>query len=116
VDGGEDLVNGFLFERLFAKKVRKACSRTSYKTVPITTLNKYLYIGKSEIKVENSKKNTAIIGGLITAAYASVVYIYMSCNPQHAFLRWGSKRICPMSQLCGMRKNLIVHVNYWTTS
>ena len=23
-------------------------------------------------------------------------------NPQHAFLRRGSKRICPMSQLCGM--------------
>jgi hypothetical protein len=23
-------------------------------------------------------------------------------NPQHAFLQRGSKRICPMSQLCGM--------------
>jgi hypothetical protein len=23
-------------------------------------------------------------------------------NPQHTFLRRGSKRICPMSQLCGM--------------
>ena len=23
-------------------------------------------------------------------------------NPQYAFLRRGSKRICPMSQLCGM--------------
>jgi hypothetical protein len=23
-------------------------------------------------------------------------------NPQHAFLRRGSERICPMSQLCGM--------------
>jgi hypothetical protein len=23
-------------------------------------------------------------------------------NPQHAFLRMGSKAICPMSQLCGM--------------
>jgi hypothetical protein len=57
VDGGEDLVNGFLFERRFAKKVRTACSRTSYKIVPIITLNKYLYIGKSEIKVENSKKH-----------------------------------------------------------
>jgi hypothetical protein len=26
-------------------------------------------------------------------------------NPQHAFLRRGSKRICPMSQLWGMLKN-----------
>jgi hypothetical protein len=33
-------------------------------------------------------------------------------NPQHAFLRRGSKRICPMSQLCGMGKNLPVYVNY----
>jgi flagellar basal body-associated protein FliL len=27
---------------------------------------------------------------------------YARKNPQHAFLRRGSKRICPMSQLCGM--------------
>jgi hypothetical protein len=26
-------------------------------------------------------------------------------NPQYAFLRKGSKIICPMSQLCGMLKN-----------
>jgi hypothetical protein len=26
-------------------------------------------------------------------------------NPQHAFLRRGSKAVCPMSQLCGMLKN-----------
>jgi hypothetical protein len=31
-------------------------------------------------------------------------------NPQYAFLRRGSKRICPMSQLCGMRRNLIVYL------
>ena len=28
-------------------------------------------------------------------------------NPPHAFLRWGSERICPMSQLCSMYKNLV---------
>ena len=33
-------------------------------------------------------------------------------NPQHAFLRRGSKRICPMSQLCGMSMNLVIYVNY----
>ena len=33
-------------------------------------------------------------------------------NPQHAFFRRGSKRICPMSQLCGMSKNLVIYVNY----
>ena len=32
--------------------------------------------------------------------------------PQHAFLRRGSKRICPMSQFCGMSKNLVIYVNY----
>jgi hypothetical protein len=25
-------------------------------------------------------------------------------NPQHAFLRRGSKAVCPMSQICGMLK------------
>jgi len=33
-------------------------------------------------------------------------------NPQHAFLRRGSKRICHMSQLCGMSKNLVIYVKY----
>jgi len=51
MDGGEDLVNGILFGRFFAKRVCTACSRTSYKIVAIPTLNKYLYTGKSEIKV-----------------------------------------------------------------
>jgi hypothetical protein len=60
-------------------------------------------------------------GGLVVSMLASGTqgrgFIFMNVkNPQHAFLRRGSKRICPMSQLFGMRKNLIVHVNYWTTS
>jgi hypothetical protein len=29
-------------------------------------------------------------------------------NPHHAFLRRGSKAVCPMSQLCGMLKNQAV--------
>ena len=33
-------------------------------------------------------------------------------NPQHAFLRKGSKRICTMFQPCGMSKNLVIYVNY----
>jgi hypothetical protein len=40
------------FERVIAKKVCTTCSRTSYRIVPLTNLNKYLYSGKSEIKVE----------------------------------------------------------------
>jgi len=27
-------------------------------------------------------------------------------NPQHAFLRRGSKAVCPMSQICGMKRSL----------
>jgi hypothetical protein len=34
--------------------------------------------------------------------------IYGRKNSQHAFLWRGSKRICPMSQLCGMVKILVV--------
>ena len=33
---------------------------------------------------------------------AEAVGFFGRKNPQHAFLRRGSKRICPMSQLCGM--------------
>jgi hypothetical protein len=29
-------------------------------------------------------------------------------NPQHAFLRKGSKPVCHMSQICGMLKNLVI--------
>ena len=41
--------------RFIAKKVCTACSRTSYKTVPLTNLNKYLYNGKSEIYNSSEK-------------------------------------------------------------
>jgi hypothetical protein len=29
-------------------------------------------------------------------------------NPLHAFLRKGSKAVCPMSQICGMLKNPVI--------
>jgi hypothetical protein len=37
--------------RCSTKKECTTCSRTNYKIVPITNLNKYLYNGKSEIEV-----------------------------------------------------------------
>ena len=44
----------FFFERFIAKKVCTACSRNSYKIVLLTNLNKYLYNGGSEIKVNTN--------------------------------------------------------------
>jgi hypothetical protein len=41
----------FFLKDLFAKKVCTACSKTNNNIVPLTNLNKYLYNGKSEIKV-----------------------------------------------------------------
>jgi fructose-1-phosphate kinase PfkB-like protein len=47
-------------------------------------------------------------GGLVVSMLASgsnpaeAVGFFGRKNPQHAFLRWGSKAVCPMSQLCGM--------------
>jgi hypothetical protein len=35
-------------------------------------------------------------------------------NPQHAFLRKGSKAVCPMSQICGMLKTVWLHGS-WVT-
>jgi hypothetical protein len=49
----------FFFERFIAKKVCTACSRTNNNIVPLANLNKYLYNGKSEIKMNmnnNSEK------------------------------------------------------------
>jgi hypothetical protein len=67
-----------------SKKVCIACSRTSYKIVPITKLNKYLHNDTSETKVniktnvnkgsEEFSENTAAFGKLIPV-YASVFYI-----------------------------------------
>jgi hypothetical protein len=31
-----------------------------------------------------------------------------SNNPQHAFLRKGSKAVCPMSQICGMLNDPVI--------
>src|SRR5215475_13952843 len=41
---------------------------------------------------------------------AEVVGFFGRKNPQHAFLRKGSKAVCPMSQLCGMKKNPTITV------
>jgi hypothetical protein len=36
-------------------------------------------------------------------------------NPQHAFLRRGSKAGCPMSQICGLLKNPVIYVEVGIT-
>ena len=63
-------------------------------------------------------------GGLVVSMLASGTQVlrvqtrpkpldfYGRKNPQHSFLWRGSKRICPMSQICGMSKNLVIYVNY----
>jgi hypothetical protein len=49
-------------------------------------------------------------GGLVVSVLVSgtqdrgAVGFFGRKNPQHAFLRSGSKAICPMSQICGMLK------------
>jgi len=58
----------WLFFKIFiAKKVCTACSRTNNDIVPLIILNKYLYNGKSEMKLninnnsENSKKTLRLL-------------------------------------------------------
>jgi hypothetical protein len=41
---------------------------------------------------------------------AEAVRFFGRKNPQHAFLRRGSKAVCPMSQICGMLKNPVIYV------
>ena len=62
-------------------------------------------------------RQTSYITNYIVSTFAGsnpaeVVGFFGLKNPQHAFLRRGSKRICPMSQLCGMSKNLVIYVKY----
>jgi hypothetical protein len=90
------------FERCIAKKVCTACSRTSYKIVHLTNLNKYLHNGKSEIKlnvteVKNSlqKTSTATVGELITAECASVVNVRISCTQQSDRLEYNCRLVGP---------------------
>jgi hypothetical protein len=46
---GHDLIRDFFLKKSFiAKTVCAACSRTSYKIVPLTNLIKYLYNDTSE--------------------------------------------------------------------
>ena len=40
-----------LFKRFIAQEICTTCSRTRYKIVPLTNLNKYLHSGTSETKV-----------------------------------------------------------------
>jgi hypothetical protein len=52
-------------------------------------------------------------GGVVVPKFAGsnpaeAVGFFGRKNPQHAFLRRGSKAVCPMSQLCGMLKNPVI--------
>jgi len=45
--------------------------------------------------VKRSKNNTTTLGELITAAYASVVYVYISCTYQSDRLEYNSRFVGP---------------------
>jgi len=50
-----------LFKRFIAQKVHKACSKTSYKIVPLTNLKKYLHNDRNETEVNiNIRVITAV--------------------------------------------------------
>jgi hypothetical protein len=54
-------------------------------------------------------------GGLVVSMLASGAQdrgfgFFGRKNPQHAFLRRGSKAACPMSQICGMLKSPVIYV------
>jgi hypothetical protein len=75
------------FEIIFKKKVCTACSRTSYRIVPLKNLKKYLYNGKSKIKVDinnsSEKFKKMVIAALITAEYAwSFIFIFVVHSSQ----------------------------------
>jgi hypothetical protein len=79
-----------------------ACSRTSYKIVPLNNLNKYLHYdtGEAEINInidvnkgsENSvEKYNTTSGKIIIASHASVVNLYVSCTCVSGRLEYNSR-------------------------
>jgi hypothetical protein len=54
-------VKKLFLERFIAKKVCTACSRTNNKIAPLNILNKYLYNGKSEIKVNINNSSEKVL-------------------------------------------------------
>jgi hypothetical protein len=54
------------------------------------------------LHVNASRQSAVVLGG---CNRPTSVGFFGRINPQHAFLRRGSKAVCPMSQLCGMLKN-----------
>jgi hypothetical protein len=45
-------------DRLIAQKVYTACTKTNYKIVPLTSLNKYVHYDSREMEVNISAKNS----------------------------------------------------------
>jgi hypothetical protein len=82
----------FTLKKMIARKVCTACSRISYRIVPLTNLPKYLHSGTSETEVNINrsvnngsdkflkKNNTSTFGQQIIAVCASVVCIYISVH------------------------------------
>jgi hypothetical protein len=62
-----------------------------------------------------NKINKSIFRVLVLHHVAEAVGFFWRKKPQHAFLRRGSKAVCPMSQICGMLKNPVIHVEVGIT-
>jgi hypothetical protein len=82
------------FLRFIVQKVCTACSRTSYRTFPLTNLNKYLRNDTSETGVNINmcklrqrkilKQDTATSGKLIIDVYVRSYFLYMFVNSVRA--------------------------------
>src|SRR5215472_15266838 len=52
---------------------------------------------------------SVLVSGTRSNPAEAVRFFRAKKNPKHAFLRKGSKAVCPMSQICGMLKNPTVY-------
>jgi hypothetical protein len=57
----------------------------------------HLYYAKAYVKC-----GYPLVPKFASSNPAETVGFFGAKNPQHAFLRRGSKAVCPMSQICGM--------------
>ena len=91
----------FFLNSFITQKICAAYTRTSYKIVPLTNLNKYLHNEASETEVniniranKDSKKlwkqNTAASGKLFIAVYASYSYTDICCTLLSGRLQYNS--------------------------
>jgi hypothetical protein len=83
-------VHSVVLKKIIAQKVCTACSRTSYRVVPLNNLNKYLHNDTSEIEVNiNIGVNISVITTVkisLKKHYVLLCLLFAACNGEKDYV------------------------------